>query len=61
MKLVKQKVLGIALLLVSLFAVLLAIFSESPEDKDCTMVLILIPMGIWLLTSRQNLSEPPKN
>ena len=57
MKLVGQRICGVLLLLVSLVIILVAVFSECPEDKDVTAVLVFIPMGFWLLMSRKDLSK----
>ena len=49
----KQKAIGFLLLLISAIAIVLASHGTSLEDRDCTMVLILIPLGFWLMFTKK--------
>lgn len=52
MKLV-QKFIGISLVLVSIFLLLFAASGKSVEDMDITAIVFLIPIGIYLLMTKE--------
>ena len=49
----KQKVLGILLLLICVGIVVLAANGTALEEKDITAVLILAPIGMYALTTKE--------
>ena len=48
----KQRLCGIALLLICVFIVWMCSTGETPEDKDVTAVLLFAPIGFALLFSK---------
>lgn len=51
-KMVVQRLLGLLMLVVCVAVVCSAIAGVTPEDKDCTALLLLIPITFRLLFSR---------
>lgn len=52
-KIIEQKLIGIALLAICALMFWLASTGVSPEDKDCTAVLLIAPIGFYMLFSKQ--------
>lgn len=52
-KIIEQKLIGIALLAICALMFWLASTGVSPEDKDCTAVLLIAPVGFYMLFSKQ--------
>lgn len=48
----KQKLMGIAILLISAGVIWLASTGVTVEERDCTAVLLTIPAGFYLLLTR---------
>lgn len=48
----KQKLMGIAMLLISAGVIWLASTGATVEERDCTAVLLAIPAGVYLLFTR---------
>lgn len=51
--LIKQKLIGVLMLLITAVIVWLACSGKTPEDKDATAILLTLPLGIFLLFSRR--------
>lgn len=53
MKMVQQRLMGLALVLICLVVLLVLSFETDPACQDCTGVLLLLPVGLWCLFSRK--------
>lgn len=53
----QQVVCGLALLVFSAVIWIMASGGTSPEDKDITVTLILVPMGLWLIFTKQPIMD----
>ena len=51
MKMRKQRLMGVALVVISWLVVLLACTGETPEDQDATAALLVGPLGLYMLYS----------
>ena len=51
----KQRLLGLALLLISAAMLALASTGETPEDRDATAVLFTLPLGIYALVTKERI------
>jgi len=49
----KQKIAGILLILISMAVIVLASQGTTPEEKDVTVVLFILPLGLFLLFTKQ--------
>lgn len=52
-KVVEQKLMGIALIAICALMFWLASTGVTPEEKDCTAVLLIAPIGLYMLFSKQ--------
>lgn len=52
-KMIKQRLMGIGMLLFCVFIVVFALHGQTPEDRDVTPVLLIAPMGFCLLFSKE--------
>lgn len=52
-KMIEQKLMGIAALLLCVVIVVFALHGQTPEDRDVTPVLLLAPLGFYLLFSKE--------
>lgn len=52
-KVVVQKLMGIALIAICALMFWLASTGVTPEEKDCTAVLLIAPIGLYMLFSKQ--------
>lgn len=52
-KVVEQKLMGIALIAICALMFWLASTVVTPEEKDCTAVLLIAPIGLYMLFSKQ--------
>lgn len=52
-KLLEQKLMGIVLLLLSAILIVVAWSGSDFLDRDCTPVLLMVPGGIYLLTTNK--------
>lgn len=53
MKMTKQRLMGLVLVLLSVFTLLLVSTRETPEDRDATAVLITLPLGVYMMVTKQ--------
>lgn len=51
MKMRKQRLMGVALIVISWLVVLLACTGKTPEDQDATAALLVGPLGLYMLYS----------
>lgn len=51
-KFIQQKIMGFCLILISAAIVWMASKGTTVEERDCTAVLIILPMGLALLFSK---------
>lgn len=52
-KLIMQKVMGLVLLLICGVVIMMATTGANPEDKDVTPILILVPLGLYLVFTKR--------
>ncbi len=52
-KMIQQRLTGIAALLLCVFVVVFALHGQTPEDRDITPVLLIAPIGFYLLFSKE--------
>ena len=52
MKMTKQRLMGLALVAVSVLLLLLASTGETPEERDATAVLLTLPLGVYMMTTK---------
>mgnify|MGYP007027551539 CR=1 FL=1 len=52
-KMIEQKLIGIAALLLCVVIVVFALHGKTPEDRDVTPVLLMAPLGFYLLFSKE--------
>jgi len=48
----KQRLLGLALVLISLAVIALARTGVYPEERDVTVILITLPLGIYAMVTK---------
>lgn len=51
-KIIKQKVMGLLLLLICGVVIMMASTGTNPEDNDVTSILILGPIGLYLILAK---------
>ena len=52
-KRMEQKLMGLALLAVCCFVLWLCSTGMTPEDQDATVVVLLAPLGLWMLFTKE--------
>ena len=52
MKMTKQRLMGLALVVTSVLLLFLASTGETLEDRDATAVLIILPLGMYLMVTK---------
>ena len=52
-KQVKQKLMGGAILLICAFVLWLCSIGTTPEDQDATAVVLLAPLGLYLIFTKE--------
>lgn len=52
-KLIVQKLMGLGLLAICAFVVVMACNGVTAEDRDCTALLFLLPMALFLLFTKE--------
>lgn len=52
-KLIQQRLMGLAMVAISIFIVVMACHAKTPEDSDCTAVFLTAPLGLYMLFSRK--------
>ena len=55
MKMRKQRLMGVGLIVISWLVLLLACTGERPEDSDATAALLVLPLGLYMLYSEDYL------
>ena len=50
---VEQKLMGLGLLVVCAFVLWLCSTGTTPEDQDATVVVLLAPLGLWMLFTKE--------
>ncbi len=50
---ISQRVFGILLVAFSIIFMVFAAASTCAAEKDCTVILLTLPLGIFLLTSKR--------
>ena len=53
MKMRKQRCMGLVLVLLSLLVVKMASTGTTPEDSDATVTVLLGPLGIYMMVTKQ--------
>ena len=48
----EQKLMGLALLVICAFVLWLCFTGTTPEDQDATAVVLLAPLGLWMLFTK---------
>lgn len=51
-KLVIQKLMGLGILALCVILLLWAMEGQTPEEQDCTALVLLVPMALCLIFSR---------
>lgn len=49
----EQKLMGIGLLLICIIVLWLCSTGTTPEDQDATAVVLLAPLGLWMLFTKE--------
>ena len=52
MKMTKQRLMGIALVVTSVLLLFLASTGETLEERDATAVLIILPLGMYMMVTK---------
>lgn len=52
-KRVEQKLMAIGLLLICAVVLWLSSTGTTPEDQDATAVVLLAPLGLWMLFTKE--------
>lgn len=52
-KMIKQKIIGVIMLLLCMVIIVAAAHMQAPEDRDVTPVLLFAPMGLYLIFSKE--------
>lgn len=50
---IRQRFVGLGLILISGFILWFASTGTNPVDQDCTVIFFTLPLGLWLLFSRK--------
>lgn len=49
----KQRLCGLILLIISILVIAVAVTGKTPADRDCTALLFLVPGGLYLFTTKE--------
>lgn len=52
-KRMEQKLIGLGLLIICAFVLWLCSTGTTPEDQDATAVVVLAPLALWLIFSKE--------
>ena len=52
MKMKKQRLMGLALVVTSVLLLFLASTGETLEERDATAVLIILPLGMYMMVTK---------
>ncbi len=58
MKMRKQRLIGTALVLLSWLLLILAAGGGTTEDRDATAVLLLLPLGLYMIFTKRYILYP---
>ena len=58
MKMRKQRLIGTALVLLSWLLLILAAGGGTTEDRDATAVLVLLPLGLYMIFAERYILYP---
>ena len=58
MKMRKQRLMGVALVVISWFILLLALTGTTIADQDATAVLLTLPLGLYMIFSEEYILYP---
>ena len=53
MKMRKQRLMGLALVAIAALVVVLASTGETPEDRDATAALLIGPLGVYMMATKE--------
>ena len=51
-RMIKQKLMGIGIVLLCIVMVKFAMTGMTPEDKDVSFAVLLLPLGIYMIFTR---------
>lgn len=54
----KQRLMGIALVLISALILILAAIGETPDEQDATIVLLTLPLGLYMIFTKDYILFP---
>lgn len=49
----EQKLMGLLLLVICAIVLWLCSGGTTPEDRDATVVVLLVPLGLWMLFTKK--------
>jgi tryptophan-rich sensory protein len=49
----EQKLMGLGMLIICAFVLLLCSMGTTPKDQDATAVVMLAPLALWLIFSKE--------
>lgn len=52
-KLIQQKLMGLAFIAISIFCLWMASNGNTVQERDCTALILTVPVGLYLLFSRK--------
>jgi len=52
----QQRICGVILVLLSILIVILAAHSTTMEERDITVVLLLLPLGVYLICTKSRVT-----
>lgn len=52
MKMTKQRLMGLALVVTSVLLLFMASTGETLEERDATAVLIILPLGMYMMVTK---------
>lgn len=58
MKMRKQRIMGAVLVLLSILILFWAATGESPELQDGTIVLLILPLGLYMMFTKHYILYP---
>lgn len=53
MKMTKQRLMGLTLVVISVLMLLLASTGETLEERDATAVFLTLPLGVYMMVTKQ--------
>lgn len=54
----KQRLMGAALVLLSILILATAATSRTPEEQDATIVLLILPLGLYMMFTKHYILYP---